>query len=304
MNETPRILILSSAEEAYGIDLNDTFVTALNDRLTQDGRVEWHNYHDIRLEFGTNRLEAFIQSTGEALSSFRFVYFKSFFRYNEQAAAVAAYLDSVHVPFVSSELRNTMPLTKLTQHVRLALDGVRIADTIYMSTEHYVDQFDYLTTKLGAPFIFKSTDGAGGRENYLISERSELEKAVAENPDLHFIAQQFIENDGDLRVLVIDRKVQLVIYRSRSGDTHLNNTSQGGSAQLLPLEELAPEHKAIALQAAALMHREIAGVDLMFEAKTGVPYILEVNASPQIGSGAFTDEKLAVYSNYFRNMLK
>lgn len=84
----------------------------------------------------------------------------------------------------------------------------------------------------------------------------------------------------------------------------MNNTSQGGAARLLPIDELTVEQQSLALQAAALMNREIAGVDLMFETGTGHPYILEVNASPQIGSGAFTDEKLAIYSNYFKNMLK
>ena len=60
----------------------------------------------------------------------------------------------------------------------------------------------------------------------------------------------------------------------------------------------------IALHAARVMGREVAGVDLMHELGTGKPYILEVNASPQIGTGAFMDEKIEKYCQYFKNMVQ
>lgn len=304
MSESKRVLVFSSAEEEYATGLNDEFVRELNVRTGDTLHIEWHNYRDIRLEFGTNRFEAYIQSTDETLSAFDFVYFKSYFRYSEQAAAIAAYLDYAHVPFVCSELRHYMPATKLTQFARLAPDGVPLAQTIYMDARQFADNYEYLAQNLDSPFIFKSTDGAGGRENYLIHSADELQSALADNPDLQFVAQRFIENDSDLRVLVVDRRIQLIIERRRTGESHMNNTSQGAAAKLLAVDDLTVEQQSLALQAAALMNREIAGVDLMFEADTGHPYILEVNASPQIGSGAFTDEKLAIYSNYFKNMLK
>ncbi|HEX7368316.1 MAG TPA: ATP-grasp domain-containing protein [Candidatus Saccharimonadales bacterium] len=299
-----RILIFSSAEEDYAVRLNDDFVAELNKRTSDEVHIEWHNYHDIRLVFGSDKLEAYIQSTDTPLSALQFVYFKSYFRYSEQAASVAAYLSSVHVPFVCSELTQYMPMTKLTQFTRLALDGAPIAPTIYLDRGIFAESYSYLTRELGSPFIFKSTDGSGGRENYLVHDKSELQGALRENPELQFVAQRFIANESDLRVLIVDRTIQLIIKRTRVDGSHLNNTSQGGHADLLPLEQLSPEHQNLALHAAALMNREIAGVDLMFEVGTGQPYILEVNASPQIGSGAFTDEKLKIYSNYFENVLK
>lgn len=304
MVSSPRILIFSSAEEDYFTGLNDTFVAELNKRIGDAANVEWHNYHDIRLEFGTNRLEAYVQTTSEPLTAFQFVYFKSYFRYSEQAAAIATYLDYAHIPFVCGELRHYMPMTKLTQFARLGVASVPIAPTVYMDAQHFEASYAYLVEKLGDPFIFKSTDGSGGRENYLVHSQAELQAALMQNPGLQFVAQQFIANDSDLRILIVDRQIRLIIHRQRTGSSHLNNTSQGGDAKLLQVDELSFEHQSLALQAAALMNREIAGVDLMFESGTGYPYILEVNASPQIGSGTFTEEKLDIYSNYFRNMLK
>ena len=41
---------------------------------------------------------------------------------------------------------------------------------------------------------------------------------------------------------------------------------------------------------------EVAGVDIIIDQQTKVPYILEVNRAPQINGGSFTDEKIAAYA--------
>lgn len=299
-----RILIISSAEKPEAISYNDTFVKALNDGVGDDIAIEWHNYHDFIVRMDTDELDIRLVDTQEPLSTFDFVYFKSFFRYHDQAVAIAAYLKRTGTPFVSSELLSYVPLTKLSQLVRLALGSLPIAKTIYLSIDKYVEHYDDIVAELGLPFIFKATDGAGGRDNYLIRDKQQLIDAVAEGQPNHFITQEFIENDSDLRIIVLGKEPRMVIKRTRSGDTHLNNTSQGADARLLAIDQLSDEDRKIALKAAELMGRETAGVDLMYELGTGKPYILEVNASPQIGTGAFTDEKIAMYCKYFDNVVK
>jgi glutathione synthase/RimK-type ligase-like ATP-grasp enzyme len=301
---TKRILILASAEEADRIKINDNFVASLQEKLGSEIAIEWCNYADLLIEFATNSIEVSRLSTGEQLSEFDFVYFKSFFRYSEHAATVAAYLDVQSVPYVCTELRGHIALTKVTQFTRLSLAGIPIAKTVFLHPTAYADQFDLLVEKLGLPFIFKSTDGSGGDENYLIKGKDELHAALTKHSGLHFVAQSFIANDSDLRILIVGGEIQLVIRRTRAGDSHLNNTSQGGSAELVPVEQLSTEHQTIALAAAKIMNREIAGVDLMFESNSGEPYVLEVNASPQIATGAFEKEKLEVYCNYFKKMVQ
>lgn len=299
-----RVLIIASAEEAESIGINDAFVANIQERLGSEQKIEWHNYRDLRIEFGTNTIEVVIESTNEALRAFDFVYFKSFFRYSEHAAAVAAYLDKNDIPYVCSELRNHIALTKVSQFARLATSGAPIADTVLLHASRFRQRYTYLVEKLGTPFIFKSTDGSGGDENYLIHTEAELQAALDEYPTLHFVAQNFIENQSDLRVLIVGEEIKLVIERVRSGESHMNNTSQGGAAHIKPLEALPEGDRELCLKVARLMNREIAGVDLMYETGTGQPYILEVNASPQIGSGAFMEEKLDIYCEYFKNVVK
>ncbi|HEX4774989.1 MAG TPA: RimK/LysX family protein [Candidatus Saccharimonadales bacterium] len=300
---TPRVLILSSAEMDENVATNDAFVANLNGRLKEDCQVEWCNYHDIGLEIAPGMLKAFIVSDDRSLNSFEAVYFKSYFRYHEQAESIAESLRFNNVTYIGSELQHYVPAYKLTQLARLSRGKVRIPFTIYLPIEHYVEKYEYLRSKLGDNFVFKAIDGSTGDDNYFVKNKDELAKIVSENQNKHFIAQAFIPNKSDLRILIVGSRVRLVIERSRKDNsTHLNNTSQGASATLIALPKLDRELKELALEAAQLMERDVAGVDIMLEEGTGVPFLLEVNASPQIASGAFEEEKLQLYTDFFKEI--
>lgn len=303
---TKQILIISSAEVEESITINDAFVDALNSAPNSEGiTFVWHNYHDIGLELDEDGLHGFIVSTQQSLEDFDAVYFKSYFRYHEQATAIMETLRANNVPFVGSELKEYIPAYKLSQMARLARAGLPIPPTVFLPFEHYVDNYEYLTQKLGEKFIFKAVDGHTGEDNYLITSREQLETIVANSQGMQFIAQAFIPNDSDLRFLIVGNKLQLIIKRSRiDANTHLNNTSQGASAELQDVASYDQTVKDLALQATKLMKRDVSGVDIMLETGTGKPYILEVNASPQIASGAFVDEKLAIYTQYFKELVQ
>lgn len=296
----PVILILSSAEEAETRVINDDFVAALNQQLGGVCHIIWRNYHEVGLEFATDSIRAFLLEDGTDLNQFAHVYIKSYFRFQEQASAIMEYLSQHDVPATGKELKSYIPATKLTQLARLSRAGLPIPKTLYMSTGKFPEQYETLVRELGVKFIFKAIDGSTGEDNYLIKSKQELDAVVAENSKMHFIAQAFVPNDSDMRVLIVGGKIRLVIDRRRADDTtHLNNTSQGASATMISLDTLSSELQALSLKAAEVMGREVAGVDLMLEKGNGQPFILEVNASPQIASGAFMDEKLAIYKDYF-----
>lgn len=307
MNSTalPRVLILSSAETQESVPLNDEFIRKLRESIGDEIHIEWCNYHALQIEFKTGDIKVWHIPSGLELREFDFVYYKSFFRYSELAGVIATYLDATNTSYVSSELRNHIPLTKLSQLSRLALANLPIAQTLFMLHEQWKLNYSRVVELIGSPFIFKSTDGSGGDENFLIHSEQAFYDALDKFPDLQFIAQKYIPNDSDLRVLIVGDEIKLVIKRQRADDkTHLNNTSQGADAVIIPLSELSLKDREIALRSAQIMQREIAGVDLLFELKTNDPYILEVNASPQIASGAFTDKKLEIYRDYFVDQAK
>ncbi len=299
-----RILVISSAEESETKLINDAFIKSINQRLGRLGSVEWCNYHDIGIELSVGNIRAFLLDSNTDLQSFDAIYFKSYFRFEQQACAIAEYLSEHAIPFVGSELKSYIATSKLTQLARLARAALPIPKTLYMSTAQYPKQYERLTTQLGDRFIFKAIDGSTGDDNHLIKSATQLAKIVQLNPKKHFVAQAFIPNNSDMRVLIVGGDIRLVIDRRRHDDTtHLNNTSQGAQASLLEPNSLSKSVRSLALQSVAVMDREIAGVDIMLEKHNGQPYILEVNASPQIASGAFEAEKLAIYEQYFKQLM-
>lgn len=301
----PALLLISSGDTKHTIDINDSFVDALGKRLEGICTIEWQNYHNIGLEIAPRRIDAFLVSNMRPLSAFKAVYFKSYFRYHEQATAIAEALEAHGIFFVGNELRQYIPAYKLSQMARLSRAGLPLPRTLYLPQEHYVSNFPYIVANYGLPFIFKAVDGATGDDNYLVGSEAQLKQLVRQYPERHFIVQNFIQNDGDLRILIVGGEIRLIIERRRSsGATHLNNTSKGAAARLIPIEEFDQSLQKLSLAAGKIMGRDVAGVDLMLEADTGNPYILEVNASPQIGSGAFEEEKLAIYADFFTGMAK
>lgn len=299
-----RILILSSAESETNIAHNDAFVAELNSKLGTEIVTEWRHYEDISLEFEPGKLRAGVQGESSDLSGYDLVYFKSYYRYSEQAVAIAECLKSTNRRFICSELEDYISFSKLSQYARMARAGLPIPKTLFVPRKHLAVSFESLMESLGDKFVFKATDAKGGDANYLISSRNEFDAAVAAHPDTNFVSQVFIPNDSDLRLLVLGGNTELVIKRQRKDNsTHLNNTSQGADAVEVSLEEITPDIKDLASRCVQLFHREVAGVDIMLESGTGKPYILEVNASPQVASGAETDRKIAVYCKLFQNML-
>ena len=301
-----KILILSSADTAETMAIHDDFIANLQKRIGDKIAIKWCNYHNIDISISGKGTEVTL-ADGCSLKDYDFIYFKSFFRYSEVASVIAYYLKQNDIKFVCSELLQHGIDSKLSQLNYLSYAGLPIPSTLFMLKDKWVDSYDKVVEKFGLPFIFKSVDGSTGRENYLIKSEKELKDALEYHKleGLEFIAQEFIPNDSDLRMLIVDDEIKMIIKRQRVNPekTHLNNTSQGAMASLIPVDTLSSSAKEICLRAAKILNREIAGVDLLFSKIDNSPYILEVNASTQIGSGAFVEEKLNIYSDYFKNVV-
>lgn len=298
-----KILVLSSAESEYTVEANQIFVSEITARL-DDVVVETCHYRDISLHITPGSISATRISTGALLNEYDLVYFKSFYRYSEVAAAVADYLKQENKKYICHELDSAISFSKLTQYSRLSRRHLPVIPTVFVERQSWKSGVQIITDTFGFPCIFKAIDAKGGDANYKVDSSEELLEIVERHTG-DFVAQQMVPNEYDLRVLIADGEVRRVIKRQRLDDTtHLNNTSKGASAVLVPVEELDETTRRIACEAAAEFSREIAGVDIMTNSQTGEVVILEVNASPQVATGAFREEKLDVYAELFSHLLK
>ena len=92
-----------------------------------------------------------------------------------------------------------------------------------------------------------------------------------------FYVQRILDHGGrDVRVFVVGGRVVAAIERRAPAGEWRTNVSQGGTAHALALP---PDWEALALQAAAAVGAEYAGVDLL-PSRDGSLFVLEVNGIP------------------------
>jgi|GEM_PF-426820 len=207
------------------------------------------------------------------------------------ALALAVYAEHKRIPFYNSEARHNRSRTKLSQYVFAAVNGVAMVPFIFL---HYGQTIESLLDKadISYPFILKSAMASRGRDNYLVQSSHQLSEIIKQNPEIPYVAQAFVPNEGDYRVIVLGGKVSLVMHRKSVSGSHINNTSQGGQATLVDPAAVSPQLLSDSVTISRLLNREITGVDMIVHRETGQHYFLEANNMPQLSTGSFVDEKM------------
>lgn len=238
------------------------------------------------------------------IGDFDFVYFKSHRRYYEFAIAAAEYLNYHRVRFVDQELSSYVAYDKLAELTNMALHGIAVPATYCSSAAVLRQQAPVIVAKLGTPFVCKEINADRGQKNYLLQTADELMKTLAAaDPNDQFILQQFIQNDGYLRLLVFGSSVSVAISRTSVAHKnpqkqHLNNPVGSPNASLLQPQAVPDDARDLALSATKVMRRQVAGVDVIQDKRTGEWMVLEINTAPQLATGSFLDEKRAAFATF------
>jgi glutathione synthase/RimK-type ligase-like ATP-grasp enzyme len=244
--------------------------------------------------------------SGTDIATFDIVHFKTA-KERDVSAAIAHYLQKRGVPFLDQKVQHFAASSKIYQYIQLADNGIRIPKSVFVMPDRYETMFDKYKSELGLPFVLKGIHASRGDNNFLVRDEAAYRRIVRQlTADAVFvIGQKFIPNDGDYRILVLGRRIALVIYRNRKDDsTHLNNTSQGSMATLVPIEDLPTQVQTDSISAATLLERGVAGVDMLEDKITGSWYCLEVNDGPQLATGAFVPEKQVAFAKYIETELE
>lgn len=259
---------------------------------------------DIHIIIKDNQLQVIESMTGKDLKSFEAVHFNMWDMAPQQALAAALYLQKLGIPTSNEEPLGILAATKVGEIARMADHGVALPNTFISSNRETLKVFK-ANPLFDYPFIAKAAYTFGGKMNYLVKNYQELEEALLAHPDQIFVLQEFIPNNFDYRVLVMGGKIRLVMKRERdtNSKTHLNNTSQGAAAEIVPVSSLSKAMQRDALKAAELTLRSgFSGVDLIINSVTGQHYILEVNNPPAIQVGLNIDEKMSVMMDYLKEL--
>lgn len=283
-------------------------VSAFFEKLEKDNkfaRFTFTSYKDLVFIFNGRKLRVKIGPKGRNVTDFDLVHFFIVSSNQDIASALAQHLKTKNVPFVDKAVANYyQSVNKLHQTILMQNIGVRVPKTIFMHSELLAKSYSYLQKQLGSPFILKGIHGRKGHDNYLIKDQKQFKKALNSSKDSVMIAQQFIENNGDYRMLIFGQNLKLTIHRRAGTQTHINNISSGSKATLLETGSLPASVMRMAISAASVLDVDISGVDMVQDKKTGLWYCLEVNESPQLVSSSFIDEKQRAFAEYLEKKLQ
>ncbi len=256
---------------------------------------------DMAVWVESNKLRVHDLANNRDMKDYDTLYLANWRKGPEFALAVSQYMIRNSKKVVTSEMSRFLPMTKLGELVYLSDRNIPLPRSLVMRIKHWKKAIkNKQDPPFAYPFIMKSISGSMGSENHLVKNRKQLREILAGDDQVLYVAQEFIPNDCDYRLIVMGGKVRIVIRRSRTNsDTHLNNTSAGAEGKLLELDDVSGEMKQIAEKAASAVGRsEFAGVDIIENSETGELYVLEVNKSPQIETGSNVEKKIAAMAGY------
>ena len=193
---------------------------------------------------------------------------------------------TMHNIAVINDYRNARDSSKLLQAVQFERLDIPVARTLLVTG----GLLKNMPADWKFPCIMKATHGSHGDDNHLVKNLDEVKEIAAATPDKVFVLQRFVPNDGDFRILIIGDEVMIIGRKAVEG-SHLNNTSKGGDAVILPTNNLPEKIIADARKIMHELHMTVAGVDVLMDKETNEYYFLEVNAQPQLMSGAAIAEK-------------
>jgi glutathione synthase/RimK-type ligase-like ATP-grasp enzyme len=254
----------------------------------QDANITFAHFDDLSFVIGPSQFVVFDHRNNYPLEVYELIIFRGKVRASSELAyCVSRFCVSRGLHFVNDYSLYRSP-SKLSQAVTLFELGLPAPLTIYAKNKSILERV--IAQHLSYPLIIKSGMGSHGNDNFLSKSSDQTAIILQENAHLPLIAQSFFANKCDYRLLCMGGE-ELVIRRTAVGDTHLNNTSQGGAAELVAADFLPRSAVEQAHQFANTLKMSIAGVDLLYDDQTGQYVFLEINSQPQLTDGAFPDEK-------------
>lgn len=297
-----QILILINKKNGLN-DRNWTFFhDVVSNSIGPDVNITMGELESLTYELSENSSRVYDRTRGFSLDDFDLVVFRFIRRDFAFAASCASFLISKKIPYIDSNVKPGFWSKYSAQALRMSVGFANIPSVTSVTYElKYMIENNIMP--IVYPLIIKDNNGKKGRLNFIAYDKQTALSIFDENPDVNFIVQKFIENNGDYRFLVMGGQISTIIRRKAQNNSHLNNTSQGASSSISKLSDFNKKMLSDVIKAAKLEGLEVAGVDLMIDKNTGQHYILEVNSSPQLATGAVPEIKLKAYTDYLRSLL-
>ena len=244
--------------------------------------------NDFAYDLGNFQTMEFFIETGNTeiyyneklLSGCKSVYIKRAGKYQPIATLIARFLKKRNIPFVDTYHVYGSINGKLAQMFVLAENNLLIPKT-YFSLTYTREKLARASEFLKFPIVAKKILSRQGKGVYLLKTQDELFSFIDKAEHEKFILQEFIPNESDFRIFITGTVVGALEERIRqNGEEFRNNASLGGREIYSDPNKISVPLRELALQAAQVLHIEVAGVDIVVSSMNKKMYLFEVNKSP------------------------
>jgi biotin carboxylase len=224
-----------------------------------------------------------LRHAGRDIKEFSNVWLSSYWRSRDLAYAVKLYLKHNEISHTYVEKATS----KLTDQMIFALNKLPIPNTFFIDEEDISIHLDTIEDVCKYPLIIKDITGSGGRNSALVSNREQLIEKYSELPKRKkYLFQQFIPNDYDWGILIVNGKAMSAEKSFSMEGEFLNNACNGAKEVFVNIKEVPSNITDIAIQATRLLKLNWARADIVIDKKTNKAYLMEVNRCPGISTGS------------------
>jgi RimK family alpha-L-glutamate ligase len=219
-----------------------------------------------------------LQINGTELKKYDYIWIQSGWKTTHMAYLLHIYLEYLVIPHNKTNVHNT----KLSDLFFLASNNIPVPNTFFRNGL-MVDSTDIEIIKniCKFPCIYKTYLGSLGSGVHLIESEEYIKQTIkAKKKYNRYVFQEYIPNDFDYRVVVVNGKASSVSKRTRVGDEYRNNVALGADEEFIDISETPQSVLDIAIESAKALKLKWTGVDVITDKKTSLNYILEVNRRP------------------------
>lgn len=206
---------------------------------------------------------------------------------------IASFCITQGIGLVEKKRFERLIVGKPSQLIYLIFFNIKVPETHFFTYDHLL-KAERLFQK-HERWVVKSSSGSKGDNVFLLDNISKFKTIQTQNPLTHFLFQEFIPNNCDYRILVIEGRIKSVCRRTRSSSSvdFRNNTHLGASENFLPISFVPKTLQLKLYKCAQYLPADIIGFDFII--KDNSWFCIEFNVTPGITNNSPESEALQNY---------
>jgi glutathione synthase/RimK-type ligase-like ATP-grasp enzyme len=262
----------------------ETLAQYVAERLGEKAHITLARFSDLYFEIDNKSSLVLVNDT--PVTDYDLIYFRrAGDQFSGVASNLAVYLKAKKVNFIDKSWAEVGPIgSKFTALMKLSLNHLPIIKSIYVWRDEISRNKERIIKKLGLPLIAKELSTQRGKGVIKITKAGDFDSLPmtdSKGGPNQYLFQKYVELKDEYRLLVLGDRVgvwEKKIVTTKGEFRH--NVSLGASEEFLKINDIPDNLEKIAVNGAAALNVQIAGVDIATDKTTGEYYLIEINRGP------------------------